>query len=76
MSQEKENNNHDAINTSDTNYSSRGPHAISFSLSDVDECATNNGGCEHSCVNTYQSFTCVCRQGYTLGGDKKTCQGN
>ena len=30
MSQEKENNNHDAINTSDTNYSSRGPHAISF----------------------------------------------
>ena len=43
--------------------------------SDIDECAASNGGCEHNCVNSYQSFSCECRQGYTLRADKKTCAG-
>lgn len=44
-------------------------------LSDIDECATSNGGCEHTCVNTYESFYCVCRQGYTLSADSQNCEG-
>ena len=44
-------------------------------FSDTDECVSSNGGCEHTCVNTYQSFYCVCRQGYTLKSDQKTCEG-
>ena len=33
---------------------------------DVDECATNNGGCEHICTNTDGSFHWPCRPGYSL----------
>jgi len=42
---------------------------------DIDECATNNGGCssEASCSNTEGSFTCTCQSGYT--GDGFTCTG-
>ena len=49
-------------------------HVFFFFL-DMDECASSNGGCEHSCVNTFQSFYCVCREGYTLKADKTTCEG-
>lgn len=45
-----------------------------FSL-DIDECSSSNGGCEHTCVNTDQSFYCTCRQGYTLKADQQTCEG-
>jgi len=43
---------------------------------DIDECATNNGGCSTggSCVNNEGSFTCTCLAGYT--GDGFTCTGN
>ena len=34
---------------------------------DVNECASNNGGCAHTCTNTEGSFTCSCRTGYELG---------
>ena len=42
---------------------------------DIDECATSNGGCEHTCVNTFASFYCVCRQGFTLSSDNANCEG-
>jgi len=45
-----------------------------ISQGDIDECASSNGGCEHTCINTVQSFRCECRQGYTLRADKKTCE--
>ena len=38
---------------------------INFVL-DINECSTNNGGCEHNCVNTIGSFTCSCNTGYSL----------
>jgi len=43
---------------------------------DIDECATNNGGCsaDANCRNTLGSFVCSCRPGYT--GDGLTCTGN
>jgi len=43
---------------------------------DIDECATNNGGCsaQASCSNFDGGFTCTCQSGYT--GDGVTCSGN
>ena len=35
---------------------------------DIDECADDNGGCEHLCINKPGTFMCDCRKGYqTLG---------
>lgn len=42
--------------------------------SDIDECATNNGGCNQNCVNTPGSSVCTCNSGYSLNFDKKTCE--
>lgn len=39
------------------------------SCSDVDECATNNGGCAQVCSNTLGSFSCSCAAGYVLASD-------
>ncbi|CAH1245436.1 SCUBE1 [Branchiostoma lanceolatum] len=33
---------------------------------DIDECLTNNAGCQHTCVNTAGSYYCTCRIGYLL----------
>ena len=43
---------------------------------DIDECQTNNGGCDHFCRNTNGSYECGCQQQYVLGFDKLTCIGN
>ncbi|XP_021094858.1 collagen and calcium-binding EGF domain-containing protein 1 isoform X1 [Heterocephalus glaber] len=41
---------------------------------DIDECATHNQTlCAHICINTVGSFHCVCREGYILTEDGKTC---
>lgn len=34
--------------------------------SDVDECASQNGGCEHKCINTPGSSQCQCDPGFDL----------
>ena len=44
-------------------------------FSDVDECQTNNGGCNQTCKNTYGSFECACSPGYTLAEDNLGCNG-
>ena len=40
---------------------------------DVDECATNNGGCDTMayCLNTEGSYICRCMDGYV--GDGTSC---
>ena len=40
---------------------------------DVDECDTDNGGCEHTCTNSVGSYTCSCNTGYTLDLDDEGC---
>ena len=49
--------------------------SLNPALTDVNECTTNNGGCDHYCTNTIGSFFCSCYPGYTLDGDGRTCQG-
>ena len=44
-------------------------------LTDIDECATGNGGCYHNCENSVGSYSCSCRTGYTLGSDSRSCNG-
>lgn len=41
--------------------------------SDIDECTSNNGGCEQLCVNLEGSHLCECKGGFTLGADG-TCE--
>ena len=47
-----------------------------YTPSDIDECSEmDNGGCDHSCVNTVGSYNCSCDTGYRLGNDSHTCEG-
>lgn len=41
---------------------------------DIDECKAWNPCAQH-CTNTEGSFRCSCSDGFTLGGDKKSCFG-
>ncbi|XP_035691377.1 uromodulin-like [Branchiostoma floridae] len=40
--------------------------------SDINECHSNNGGCNQICTNTWGSYRCSCRPGYRLSGSR-TC---
>lgn len=40
---------------------------------DENECATDNGGCQHSCLNNFGSYQCICDTGYLLNEDMHTC---
>ena len=42
-------------------------------LIDIDECKTNNGGCEQKCVNEPGVWYCDCHEGYEEGEDPSTC---
>ena len=56
---------------------SRVMHESAILLADVNECDTNNGGCDqdHFCSNTQGSFECSCGEGYVLGTDNFSCLG-
>ena len=40
---------------------------------DVNECAQQNGGCAHTCINLEGTFACACDVGYVLNPDGLTC---
>lgn len=40
----------------------------------MDECAINNGGCQHECHNTIGSYECSCHNGFTLHSNKHDCK--
>ena len=42
---------------------------------DINECNTNNGGCEHTCTNVDGSNICSCDEGYTLDSNGNSCTG-
>lgn len=39
----------------------------------MDECAVNNGGRQHDCLNTHDSYICTCHDGFTLHKKGKEC---
>lgn len=43
-------------------------------MTDMDECAINNGGCQHECKNTVGSYICSCHNGYTLHENDHDCK--
>jgi len=45
-------------------------------LIDIDECLTNNGGCDSNadCKNTFGGFNCTCQKGFE--GNGFNCSGN
>ncbi|XP_065171165.1 protein tolkin-like [Atheta coriaria] len=57
---------------SDSSVQKRGFAAV-FSA-DMDECAINNGGCQHDCINTLGSYQCGCHNGFVLHENKKDCK--
>ena len=61
--------------TQDTIISSRFKLLKFFSIVDTDECLEENGGCEHICNNTEDSFVCSCNQGYEIDEDALSCKG-
>jgi len=42
---------------------------------DSNECAVNNGGCEHVCQDTVGSYVCSCDPGYALSDNQFSCEG-
>ncbi|XP_049805419.1 tolloid-like protein 1 isoform X2 [Schistocerca nitens] len=58
--------------SSDNSIQKSGFSAIFFT--DIDECATNNGGCQHECRNTIGSYTCSCHNGFTLHDNGHDCK--
>ena len=42
---------------------------------DVNECAEGKDDCNHLCTNTIGSYNCMCRDGYYLHQDGRTCVG-
>ncbi|XP_034126839.1 dorsal-ventral patterning protein tolloid isoform X3 [Drosophila guanche] len=43
-------------------------------FTDIDECAVNNGGCQHECRNTIGSYMCLCHNGYSLHENGHDCK--
>ena len=46
-----------------------------YYLTDINECDTDNGGCEHNCTNTPGSYQCQCREGYETNNNGRNCTG-
>ena len=44
-------------------------------ISEINECAINNGNCSQLCTNTIRSYYCTCTSGYLLNSNKITCIG-
>ncbi|XP_011408844.1 PREDICTED: oncoprotein-induced transcript 3 protein-like, partial [Amphimedon queenslandica] len=39
----------------------------------INECDTNNGGCEQDCINTIGSYQCQCREGFQFTRNGRSC---
>ncbi|XP_066270954.1 fibrillin-2-like [Branchiostoma lanceolatum] len=40
---------------------------------DIDECTSQNGGCNQTCTNTVGGYNCSCSEGFVLDGDEHNC---
>lgn len=48
-------------------------HENSVVCRDIDECAVENGGCDHLCENSAGSHACTCRPGFELSRNERSC---
>ena len=60
-------------------YFYQGPPAATGCL-DIEECKTNNGGCEHECNEKNMDddsmmYQCACRPGFKLNINQHACDG-
>lgn len=46
-----------------------------YSITDINECAVDNGGCQDQCCNTIGSYYCRCQAGQKLEEDGRGCEG-
>ena len=44
-----------------------------FHILDINECDTDNGGCNHTCIDSIGSYNCSCDIGYILAADNHGC---
>ena len=44
-----------------------------FHIPDINECDTDNGGCDHNCTDSIGSYNCSCDIGYILATDNHGC---
>ncbi|KAL3278791.1 hypothetical protein HHI36_016314 [Cryptolaemus montrouzieri] len=58
--------------SSDTSIQKTGFSAIYFT--DKDECSSNNGGCQHDCINSLGSYICTCHSGFILDENGRDCK--
>ena len=49
--------------------------SIVYSILDINECDTNNGGCNDICINTQGSYHCICSDGHLRDGVTNKCFG-
>ena len=50
-------------------------HVLFVACLDINECASQRGGCDQICTNNAGSFSCACNSGYQLQPDGRTCLG-
>ena len=48
---------------------------ITYDGTDINECASQNGGCEQNCQNTIGSYSCSCLTGYLIDSNGYNCTG-
>jgi len=48
---------------------------VTYIHADIDECAVDNGHCEHVCTNAVGSYQCSCRRGHFLAVNGRNCVG-
>ena len=48
---------------------------IAYNGTDINECASQNGGCEQNCQNTIGSYSCSCLTGYLIASNGYNCTG-
>jgi Calcium-binding EGF domain. len=48
---------------------------LSILFLDVNECEKGTDGCQHLCENTKGGYKCLCKPGFTLNNDGKSCTG-
>ena len=51
-------------------------HINIFLCLDVNECDTDNGGCQQTCNNRDGAFYCSCDRGYTVNINHLDCDGS